>query len=140
MRPSALPLLAAILLAACATALPPHDPGKAWIEVRGDPAIQLGADQLDGRSWADRRYFQVEPGEHRLQVRLGFEVPGGSGPDNHDGGGWRTCILEVRYGGFAAGARYRLSGRAIAHRAVAQLQDERGQTLARARVLRCGAL
>lgn len=104
MRLPALSLLATLLLAACATPLPPHDPGKAGIEIRGDPAIQLGADQLDGRRWADRRYFQVEPGEHRLQVRLGFEVTGGSGPDNRDGGGWRTCILEVCYAGFAAGA------------------------------------
>lgn len=130
--------LASLLLAACATPLPPHDPQQAWIAVQGDPAIQLGADRLDGRQWADRRYFQVSPGAHRLQLRLGFEMPSGSLGNSEPA--WRTCILEVHYAEFAAGARYRLYGRAFAHRAMALLQDERGRTLARARMLRCGAL
>lgn len=137
-HPAFLPLAAALLLGACATPLPPHDPQQAWIDVQGDPAIQIGADELDGRSWPDRRYFQVSPGEHHLRLRVGFEVP--SGALGNSGPGWRTCHLEVRYAGFAAGERYRIYGRAFAHRAMALLKDSRGRTLARARMGRCGAL
>ena len=134
----ALPLAAALLLGACATPLPPHDPGQAWIDIKGSPDTQLGADEPDGRYWPDRRYFQVSPGAHRLQVRFGFEVPsGGFGPGS--GPAWRTCILAVDYANFVAGARYRLEARRIAHRAMGRLLDADGQRLVRAEVVRCGA-
>ena len=136
----ALPLLAALaLLGACAGPLPAPDPQQAWIELRTEPGELLMAERTDDVRLDDGRYFQVSPGAHRLQVRFSFEVPsGGFGPDS--GPAWRTCILAVDYAGFAAGARYRLEARRIAHRAMGRLLDADGQRLARAEVLRCGAL
>jgi hypothetical protein len=133
------PLLAATLsLAACVTPLPPHDPGQAWIDMQAQPDTQLGADEVDGVDWPDRRYFQVYPGAHRLQVRFGFEVPGGGlGPSSEPI--WRTCILEVKYADFAAGERYRLEVRPVAHRAMGRLLTADGTRVARAEMRRCGA-
>lgn len=136
---TALPLT--MLLAACASPLPPHDPGQAWIELDPLPGQWLMADELDHRDLSDGRYFQVSPGAHELVVRHQFERPGGGSLQDPGGGPVQvTCHLQLRYDGFVAGQRYRIDARPIAgYRAQAWLRDDRGQVLARARVLRCGA-
>ena len=132
-----LPLLSLLLLGACANRLPPHDPHQAWIDLHGPAGSQVGADSLNNQHWPDRRYFQVTPGEHLLQTRVGFEVSS-SNLGRADAEVWRTCILQVDYDGFAAGERYQLEARPYGFRAMARLRDSSGQVVARGRLVRCG--
>ena len=126
------------LLGACASPLPPHDPGQAWVELYSPPSDLLMAEELDGERLNDGRYFQVSPGAHELIAHFKFEVPGGGGFGMMSEPTHRTCELRVRYEDFAAGQRYRLEARPMVTQAQAWLYDEQRNVLARARVLRCG--
>ncbi|MFV3403918.1 MULTISPECIES: PA0061/PA0062 family lipoprotein [Pseudomonas] len=103
-------LIALSALGACASPLPPVDPGKAWVDLSTTtPGRTIMADRLDGQRLNDGRYFQVSPGKHELVVRFDFEVYSGgltSEPTE------RTCYLTVRFNDFKAGERYRLEARA----------------------------
>jgi len=128
-----------LLLAACTKALPHANPAKAWIDLYSVPGNQLSAKAVDGRDWAQGRYFEVAPGPRRLEVRLQFDVSGGSGRE-HDGGMQaRTCILALEYESFAAGQRYLLKAGHMSRRGWVRLYDSQGNLLNRGRQLRCGA-
>ncbi|MCY1269558.1 hypothetical protein D9M70_180610 [compost metagenome] len=134
--------LVALSLGACAgTAVPPADPQQAWVELATQqPSHTISANRLDGARLSDGRFFQVSPGAHELDVRFQYERAGsGGGMDPMGGGpGPVTCILRVKYAGFAAGQRYRLEARPLAAKAQAWLYDEQRKVLARGEVLRCG--
>ncbi|TRX73856.1 PA0061/PA0062 family lipoprotein [Pseudomonas mangiferae] len=124
------------VLGACSL-MPRHDPAQAWVDLDDDTAGVVQATQVDSQPLEDDRYFQVTPGEHELQVRLQFDVdPANIGPDS--AGLSRTCLLTLDYDGFDAGRRYRLDTGSAGFRPWAQLKDERGAPVARAREGRCG--
>lgn len=100
-------------LGGCISPLPPQDPRQAWIDlVLREPAVgaSLLAESQDGRRLDDGRYFQLTPGAHSLKVSYNYELYGGGfGPRL----GWNNplqiqCYLELDYGDFQAGRRYRL--------------------------------
>ncbi|WP_394560008.1 hypothetical protein [Aquipseudomonas alcaligenes] len=127
-----------ILLSGCSLIMPLHDPDQAWVELHERQDGRLEAVQVDGQELEDERYFQVPPGRHELQVRLRFEVaPGDTGTAEALP---RTCLLTLNYADFAAGQRYQLKAGSRGFRPWAQLQDEHGEQLARAREGRCGAV
>ena len=126
------------LLGACASPLPAHDPGLAWVELYTPPSDLLMADKLDGKRLDEGRYFQVAPGAHELISRFQFEVPGGGGINIMAEPIQRTCEIRVRYADFAAGQRYLLEARPLVTSAQAWLYDDQRNVLARGRVLRCG--
>lgn len=132
------PLASLLLLGACASPLPPADPGRAWVELHSTASDLLMADKLDGERLDDGRYFQVSPGAHELITRFQFEVPGGGGWNLMSEPVQRTCEIRVRYADFAAGQRYRLEARPLVTKAQAWLYDDQRRLLARGQVLRCG--
>jgi hypothetical protein len=129
-------IVSLLMLSACASPLPPHDPGMAWVDLYTTASDLLMAEELDGKRLNDGRYFQITPGAHELIARFRFEVQGGGSlmaePIQ------RTCEIRVRYDDFAAGQRYRIEARTLAMSAQAWLYDEQRNVLARAKVLRCG--
>ena len=131
-----------LLLTSCAKTLPAADPDKAWVDLYTIAGNQLSANALDGRDWAQGRYFVVPPGQHRLQVRLQFDISGGGGNGReHNGGGGstRTCILVLDYGNFEAGKKYQLKAGTMSRRGWLRLYNEQGNVLSRGKQLRCGA-
>lgn len=132
------PFASLLLLGACASPLPPRDPGQAWVELHASASDLLMADELDGERLDDGRFFQVAPGAHELVTRFQFDVPGGGGWNLMSEPVERTCAIRVRYADFAAGQRYRLEARSLVNSAQAWLYDEQGRVLARGKVLRCG--
>lgn len=114
-------LIALSALGACASPLPPKDPGKAWVDLYTiTPGRMLMADKLDGARLDDGRYFQVTPGKHELVVRFDYEIyAGGFSTDPTE----RICYLTVRYNDFKAGERYRLEARAPAMQPQIYLYD-----------------
>lgn len=133
-------LISALLLSACASPLPPHDPTLAWVDLYTPASDLLMADELDDKRLNDGRYFQVSPGAHELQARFQFDTPGGGGADMMAEPRQMTCEIRVRYADFAAGQRYHLEARAMLMSAQAWLYDEQRTVLARGEVLRCGTL
>ncbi|MDX1724518.1 MAG: hypothetical protein R3355_15580 [Pseudomonas sp.] len=129
-------IISLLMLSACASPLPPRDPGLAWVDLYTTASDLLMADELDGKRVNDGRYFQITPGAHELIARFQFEVQGGGSlmaePIQ------RTCELRVRYDDFVAGQRYRIEARTLAMSAQGWLYDDQRNVLARARVLRCG--
>jgi hypothetical protein len=129
-------IISLLMLSACASPLPPRDPGLAWVDLYTTASDLLMADELDGKRVNDGRYFQITPGTHELIARFQFEVQGGGSlmaePIQ------RTCELRVRYDNFVAGQRYRIEARTLAMSAQGWLYDDQRNVLARARVLRCG--
>jgi hypothetical protein len=129
-------IVSLLMLSACASPLPPHDPGMAWVDLYTTASDLLMAEELDGKRLNDGRYFQITPGAHELIARFRFEVQGGGSlmaePIQ------RTCEIRVRYDDFAAGQRYRIEARTLAMSAQAWLYDEQRNVLAGAKVLRCG--
>ncbi len=127
-----------VLLSGCSLLMPRHDPEKAWVELPKYEEGRLEAVQVDGQDLEDDRYFQIAPGRHELQVRMSFEVEAANvGAEQTLP---RTCLLTLDYGDFAAGQRYRLEAGSRGFRPWVQLQDARGESLARAREGRCGAV
>lgn len=137
MRPFLL-IASLFLLNACASPVPPHDAGHAWVELSTTASDLLMADKLDGERLNDGRYFQVPPGAHELVARFQFEVPGGGGMNVMAEPVQRTCEIRVRYDDFAAGQRYRLEARPMVTQAQAWLYDGQRNVLARGKLLRCG--
>ena len=62
---------AVLALTGCA-GLPAADPNQAWVDLQPAADDTLHALEVDERSWADTRYFEVTPGSHELTVRYQF--------------------------------------------------------------------
>ena len=89
---------AVLALTGCA-GLPAADPNQAWVDLQPAADDTLHALEVDERSWADTRYFEVTPGSHELTVRYQFAVaPGNIGPVDEPL--WRDCQLNVKFKDF----------------------------------------
>jgi hypothetical protein len=133
------PLLitALLTLAGCATpALPPVDPQQAWIEMFTYTGNLVMADKLDGKSWPDGRYFQVQPGKHELQIRFDYETDGLLGSAFLDASN-RTCYIVIAYDHFAPGQRYRLEARNAGVTISGRLYDAQRKMVAEDREVTC---
>lgn len=114
-----------LALAGCA-GLPDPDPSQAWVDLAPGQDQTLHAVEVDDRAWADKRYFQVPPGNHQLTVRYLFPVdPSNIGPVSEPL--WRDCQLNLKFADFSAGQRYRLETGTIGFRPWAKLYDERSK-------------
>lgn len=127
-------LLLIIVVSGCEAALPEHDPTMAWVEVQGRAGYSLSARRLDGVKVDDARYFQLEPGRHRLELRLGYERRGSS-----SGSLWRHCRVELTYPDFAAGKRYSIFAVATGFTARVWLRDAEGKRILESRSVHCGS-
>lgn len=126
-------------LTGCAQLWLRHDPNMAWIDLAPSAGQKLGLAQVDGYDLDDADYVQLSPESHELQVRLHFQVAAENvGPTGQALP--RTCLLHLDYEGFAAGQRYRLVSGNHGFRPWAKLLDTQGNTLAKAREGRCGAV
>ncbi|KTT31833.1 hypothetical protein [Pseudomonas rhizoryzae] len=132
-------LLPVLFLSACSLwPLPKPDPAQAWIDLDSDGKAKLEALSADRKELEDKRYFQVWPGSHDLQVRYQFEVqPTNIGAQVADPLS-RTCLVTLNYKQFAAGERYRLEAGQTGWRPWARLYDERNQEVAHSTASRCG--
>lgn len=129
--------IAGLLLAGCASPLPPRDPALAWVNLHSSAGELLMAERLDDKRLDDGRYFQLTPGAHELLVRFQFEVAGGGG-DLMGEPVQRTCEIRIRHDAFQAGQVYRLEARSMVMSAQAWLYDDQRRVLARGKVMRCG--
>ncbi|MDB6146015.1 MAG: lipoprotein [Pseudomonas sp.] len=133
------PLLitALVTLAGCVNPpLPPKDAQQAWIDMFTYTGNVVMADKLDGKSWPDGRYFQVQPGKHELQIRFDYETNGILGSAFLDG--WsRTCYIVVDYDNFAPGQHYRLEARNAGVTISGRLYDEQRKMVAEDREVTC---
>lgn len=137
MRPI-LPILALAMLSGCASPLPAHDPGMAWVDLSTMTGRLVMADKLDGQRTDDGRYFQVTPGKHELQVRYDYEYRSGMALSMmSDDYSEITCFIRVSYDNFQAGQRYRLVARSIANSIDATLYDAQRQAVARDLDMHC---
>ncbi|HCN45732.1 MAG TPA: hypothetical protein DIT18_08800 [Pseudomonas sp.] len=120
---------ALLALAGCA-GLPDQDPSQAWVDLAPAEDQTLHAVEVDDRAWADKRYFQVSPGNHQLTVRYLFPVdPSNIGPVSEPL--WRDCQLNLKFNDFSAGQRYRLETGSIGFRPWAKLYDEQSKVVGR---------
>ena len=136
--PLSLPMVA--LLSACAVApLPPLDNAHARVSLKTEAANRVQASRLDGEPVRGLQFPDLKPGEHRLEVRLFFEVPGGGGDVSGSfSTGERRCILAVEYPDFAAGQHYQFHASRRGWGPAGWLLDASGRKLATAREVRCG--
>lgn len=124
------------LLSACASdPVPPHDPGKAWVELFTVTGKMVMAERLDGQRLEDGRYFQIAPGDHELMVRFDYEVTQSSLPMGQPSE--RICYVTLRYNAFEAGQRYRLEARNLGLQTFAFLYNPQGQKVATERKVNC---
>ena len=130
----------AALLCACAVApLPPLDNAHARVDLKTEAANRVQASRLDGEPVGGLQFPDLTPGEHRLEVRLFFEVPGGGGDVSGSfSAGERRCILAVEYADFAAGQHYQFHASRRGWGPAGWLLDANGNKLATAREVRCG--
>ncbi|PKM31782.1 MAG: hypothetical protein CVV07_01355 [Gammaproteobacteria bacterium HGW-Gammaproteobacteria-11] len=140
MRCAWLPLLLlASGMSGCAIPDPNPVPAElARVLFSSAPADQLSAYRLDGELVRRLRYADLTPGEHSLQVRYRFELPGGASLNGFGEPRFRTCILALTYTDFEAGKPYLLRAERRGMRPVAWLENTEGERLVRADVLRCG--
>lgn len=127
-------VMLAVLASGCEATLPEHDPSMAWVEVTGRAGYSLSARRQDGVKTMDARYFQLTPGRHRLELRLGYERKGGA-----SGSQWRYCRVEFDYAGFAAGQRYSVYAVAMGFTVRAWLRNQAGERVQESRSIRCGS-
>lgn len=106
----------------------------AWVDVKGRAGYTLSAQRLDGEKVADARYFQVLPGQHQLELRLGYERKGSAV------GAQRThCRVIFDYDSFTAGERYSVYAVATGFTVRAWLRDQAGRRLQESGSIRCGS-
>ncbi len=120
---------AVLLLSACAGPIPKADPSEAWIGLREEAPNDLLAERVDGKRVDDGRYFEVTPGDHRLDVTLYEEEPG----DDYQ----RDCQGRVEYQGFKAGEHYTLVESSLGTTVRASLKDGHGKEVAATQDFNC---
>ena len=118
-----------LLLSACAGPIPKADPSEAWIGLKEEAPNDLMAERVDGHRVDDGRYFEVTPGDHRLDVTLFEEEPG---DDNQ-----QDCQGRVEYKNFKAGENYTLGGYSLGTTVRAVLKDGRGKEVAATQDFSC---
>ena len=123
-----------ITCSACAAPLPEHNTDMAWIDVQSQAGHRLSAQRMDGNKVNDARYFQVSPGEHRLQMRLTYDRGSNSTGDSQ-----RRCLVDIVYADFQAGQRYSVRAMAKGWTARAWLYSSDGQRLIESKPIRCGS-
>lgn len=131
-----LPLLT--LLVSCAQPLPPSPGELARVLLDSGSRADMRAYRLDGELVRQLRFPDLPAGEHDIQVRYQFEVPGTMGglgqiSEPHR----RSCILGLRWD-FAPGQHYQLTAYRLGWQPVGWLETATGERLVRARVIRCG--
>ncbi|MGV6396204.1 hypothetical protein ACTUVN_001629 [Pseudomonas caspiana] len=136
MRPL-LMILALTTLAGCAGPLPAVDPQQAWVDMRTRTGKLVMADKVDGQTTYDGRYFQVSPGNHKLQVRYDYEVRYGGFTAMGNEYTELTCFVEMKYDHFAAGQRYMIEVRSLTIDVTAELLDAQGKVLAEESSVNC---
>ncbi|SEB32868.1 hypothetical protein FIV41_33935 [Pseudomonas marginalis] len=118
-----IPVLGAVLLlSACASPIPKADPSEAWIGLKEEAPNSLMAERVDGRRIDDGRFFEVPPGNHRLDVTLFEQEPG---DDNN-----QECQAHIDYKHFNAGEHYTLLESSLGTALRATLQDGHGKEVA----------
>ena len=118
-----------LLLSACAGPMPKADPNEAWISLEEEGSSDLMAERVDGKNVDDGRYFEVQPGAHRLDVTLFEEVGGDSNQVD--------CHGHVSYPNFQAGEHYKLVESTLGTEVRARLYDEKGKQVASVRDFEC---
>ncbi|WDH37724.1 hypothetical protein [Pseudomonas chlororaphis] len=118
-----------LLLSACAGPMPKADPNEAWISLEEEGSSDLMAERVDGKNVDDGRYFEVQPGAHRLDVTLFEEVGGDSNQVD--------CRGQVSYPSFKAGEHYKLVESTLGTEVRARLYDEKGKQVASVRDFEC---
>jgi len=118
-----------LLLSACAGPMPQPDPRQAWISLEEEGPSDLMAERVDGKNVDDGRYFEVQPGAHRLDVTLFEEVGGDSNQVD--------CRGQVSYPNFKAGEHYKLVESTLGTEVRARLYDGEGKQVARVRDFEC---
>ncbi|MGN7741018.1 PA0061/PA0062 family lipoprotein [Pseudomonas sp. 22526] len=118
-----------LLLSACAGPMPQPDPKEAWISLEEEGPSDLMAERVDGKNVDDGRYFEVQPGAHRLDVTLFEEVGGDSNQVD--------CRGHVSYPNFQAGEHYKLVESTLGTEVRARLLDAQGKQVARVRDFEC---
>mgnify|MGYP003579517849 CR=1 FL=1 len=78
---------AVLLLSACAGPIPKADPSEAWIGLKEEAPNDLMAERVDGKRVDDGRFFEVPPGDHRLDVSLFGEERGADNQQKCQGRG-----------------------------------------------------
>ncbi|MBB3103280.1 hypothetical protein [Azomonas macrocytogenes] len=131
-----MPGLVLLSLGGCSLWIPTPNPDQAWIDLQPQNQTQLEALAVDQEQLRDTRYFQVDPGSRRLDMRTRFTVNaanvGGTEPLQRD------CRLSLEYADFSAGSRYRLVAGGLGFRPWAKLYDANNNLLARATERGCG--
>ncbi|AZD07893.1 lipoprotein, putative [Pseudomonas chlororaphis] len=118
-----------LLLSACAGPMPQPDPSQAWISLEEEGPSDLMAERVDGKNVDDGRYFEVQPGAHRLDVTLFEEVGGDSNQVD--------CRGQVSYPSFKAGEHYKLVESTLGTEVRARLYDGEGKQVASVRDFEC---
>ncbi|AZD15325.1 hypothetical protein PUP66_12975 [Pseudomonas chlororaphis] len=118
-----------LLLSACAGPMPKADPNEAWISLEEEGSSDLLAERVDGKNVDDGRYFEVQPGAHRLDVTLFEEVGGDSNQVD--------CRGQVSYPSFKAGEHYKLVESTLGTEVRARLYDGEGKQVASVRDFEC---
>jgi len=131
-----LAFLLALALGGCASPLPPHDPGMAWVDMSAQTTDIFMSDRLDGKRTYDGRYFLVPPGAHELEAHYEFEVSsGGFGLFGETQ--TKRCTLVVQYDHFEAGRRYLFQARSLGFTPQGWLRDEQRNVLVEAEAEHC---
>ncbi|WP_285421183.1 hypothetical protein [Pseudomonas sp. efr-133-TYG-23] len=122
-------LSAVLLLSACAGPMPKADPSEAWIGLKEEAPNDLLAERVDGKRVDDGRFFEVTPGDHRLDVTLFEDEPG---DDNQ-----QDCQGRVHYKHFKAGEHYTLVESSLGMTVRATLKDAQGHEVATTQDFNC---
>ena len=109
------------LLSACAGPIPKADPSQAWIGLQEEAPNDLMAERVDGKRVDDGRYFEVTPGDHRLDVTLFEDEPG---DDNQ-----QDCQGRIEYKHFKAGEHYTLVESSLGTRCARRLRTATARKL-----------
>lgn len=116
--------------------MPSPDPKQAWIDLQVPSNNSLHAEKVDTKNWADKRYFEVQPGSHQLTMRYQFIVE----PTNIGPGAdplWRDCQLNLKFDRFTAGERYMIQAGTVGFIPWAKLYDEQRNVVGRAQPAGC---
>ena len=116
-----------------------NSPGSdVTLQLHNSTGIELRAWRINGQAQRQLRFPPLQAGEHRLEVRMHYEIPGWRRSGGFGESHWRTCIMQLPPVSLQAGNHYHIRARRLGRDPQLWLEDATGKQLQRASIRSCG--
>lgn len=131
-------LISGLLTLLAASAMADSPAGDIQLQLHNAIGVELRAWRINGQPQRQLQFPPLPAGEHRLEVRMHYEIPGWRRAGGFGESSWRACIMQLPAVSLQAGTAYHIRARRLGRDPQLWLEDGTGRQLQRASIRSCG--